>query len=212
MNEPRLSWQSLKQIEVPTLIKFRLTRIHLVTIILVGALVLYGSNGLRGTDQYWYIGDTQSIINGDTSSTTTIFFPGPLIRDQAIQRTNYVLHNSFMLPMAAYVGQITGAYAGWITLNFIFHVLISVCIFYSGKRFLDECQASWLACLYLVTPIAVWQTINPLLEMSFAAITGLCVYAYVYREHQLARYLLAAALCIGVASHPIFLVPAIGWD
>lgn len=129
---------------------FRLPGIHLVTIFVVGALVLYGSNGLRGTDQYWYVGDTQSIIDGDRSSTTTIFFPGSLLREQTIQRPNYVLHNSFMLPMAAYIGQVTGAYAVWIILNFIFHVLISLCVFYSGRRFLDESKAGWLACLYLV--------------------------------------------------------------
>ena len=189
----------------------RLTGIHLFTILLVGVLVLYGSNGLRGTDQYWYVGDTQSIIDGDTSSTTTIFFPGPLLREQTIQRPNYVLHNSFMLPMAAFLGQVTGAYAGWIILNFVFHVLISFCVFFSGRRFLDDSEASLLACLYLVSPIAVWQTINPLLEMSLAAVTGVCVFAYIHREKKIARYLLAITLSIGVVSHPIFIIPALSW-
>ena len=191
--------------------KLHVTPEHLLAILLAYILVLYGSNGLRGTDQYWYVGDTQKLMDGDTSNTTTIFFPGPILREQAVERPNYLLHNSFMLPLAAWVGQFSSAYSSWIILNFIFHVLVSLCLFYSGRKFIDEKKASWIACLYLLSPIAVWQTINPLLEMSFSAITGLCLLGYVFRELLPARLLLAAALCIGVVSHPIFLGPSLLW-
>ena len=189
----------------------RLTNIHLLSIMMIGVVVFYGSHGVRGTDQYWYIGDTQAIINGNDSRETNIRFPGVVLRDQKLTEPNYILHNGYMLSLTAFVGQFTSAYAAWIALNYLMHVLISVCIFWSAKRFLDNSQSGWVAAVYLVSPVALWQTMNPLLEMSFAVITAFCVLGYSYRQQQGAKYLLSASLAIGVVSHPIFLIPALLW-
>jgi len=189
----------------------RLTSIHVISICLIALIVFYGSAGVRGTDQYWYIGDTQNLIDGDYSQQANIRFPGIVLRDNGVKESNYLLHNGYMLHLSALVGKFTGAYNAWIIINYLLHVLISVCIFWSARRFITDSQAGWISALYLASPVALWQTINPLLEMSFAAITALCMLTYVYREVQGVRYLLTAFLTLGILSHPIFLIPAIIW-
>jgi len=188
-----------------------LTRLHVFTLVLLSLLALYASNGVRGTDQYWYVGDVEKRLAGDFSNTTTIHFPGQILRDGALLDPNHILHNGFALDLATWIGHFFGAYDAWVVLNLTLHFLVSVCLYWSAQRFVSSHIAGWVSSIYLLSPIAFWQSINPLLEMSFAALTALCMLGYVYRQHKSASYLLTFALMVGVASHPIFIIPAATW-
>lgn len=169
----------------------------------------YGAEGLRGTDQYWYISDVEKIMNGEELVTNT-YFPGAILRTQGVPDKNYIHHNSPMLYVVAAMGDWFGAYNGWILCNLIYHFLIALSIFLISLRLTSEAAASFVTAFYLVSPIAVWQTINPLLEMYFSVLVALSLLIFFYRDKlMLLRVTLWIVLFVGVVSHPIFLAPAV---
>lgn len=190
----------------------RLNAIHITVwaVLLTIALVVFASEGVRGTDQYWYVADTQSLIDGDKSQTTNMYFPGKLLRERESPSPNYFMHNGYAIKIAAYIGEWFGAYRGWIVLNTVLHLFAAACVFVSCNLFLKPVSSAWIVVFYLLSPIAIWQTVNPLLEQSYAVITAFFLVGYLYHTRIAGALTLFMAMAIGVISHPIFLPPAIG--
>ena len=186
---------------------------------LLGALLLvwYGAEGVRGTDQYWYVADVERIVNG-TPPVTNTYFPGEILRNNEVPEPNYIHHNSPMLYIVASIASMFSVYDAWIIANLISHLLVAFVIYSLSRKFTAAGVAALVTSFYLVSPIAIWQTINPLLEMYYSALVGLVLYCYFSRELKWATIALWFLLGLGVVSHPIFLVPALlygllwGWE
>lgn len=185
-------------------------------IFLVGAtllsilLIWYGAAGLRGTDQYWYIADVLSISEG-AAHLTNNYFPGPMLRDDAVTKNNYFMHNNPVMVFIAGLTNYMEAYCAWILVNVMFHLLVALCVFKVTAFLAVNRIATIVTGLYLFSPIAIWQTINPLLEMYFSALLALQVLCFFFRDRFIYRAFLYIFFLLGVVSHPIFLVPALLW-
>lgn len=183
----------------------------LLTIILTTAIGLFntGANGIRGTDQYWYLHDVQTLQQGD-SPVTNIYYPGNLLRQNGVDVIpNYFLHNGPLLHLVAKVSQPGNAFQTWITLNTICHLLVAASIFFIAIKFTNRITATWTTSFYLVSPIAVWQTLNMLQEQLMAGLVAMILLSYTYKHYIAFQLVLIAALVIGTMTHPLFFILSI---
>lgn len=172
------------------------------------ALIWFGADGVRGTDQYSYVADVERIVNGQPP-ITNLFFPGEIVRNNALPDKNYITHNSPMLYIVAVFASVFSAYHAWILVNVICHLTVASVLFLLARKFTNYSIATGVTVFYLISPIAIWQTINPLLEMYFSALLALILLCFFNRHKLLIGCVLWLLLALGVVSHPIFVIPAL---
>jgi len=174
--------------------------------VVVCCLVFYGTNSIRGTDQYWYLADVEAIIDGDPP-VTNAYFPGTLLRgDVGDSRPNYFYHNGPMIYLSAFVGKYTGAYRAWIVINLICHFAVALAIFVGARQLTSKTIARTISAFYLISPLALWQTMSMLLEQYLAGVMALVVIGYFYRRIWFGQLLFVIGILLGTLSHPMFVV------
>ncbi|OED36857.1 hypothetical protein AB833_25970 [Chromatiales bacterium (ex Bugula neritina AB1)] len=166
-------------------------------------LIVHSASGVRGTDQYWYLADVEQLASNQPPITNLVY-PGKILRDNDGVSPNYFMHNGPMLHFAALLSRVTSPYAAWISINLACHLLVALCIFAVTNVYTSKEFPYLLTSLYLLSPIAIWQTLNLLQEQFYAGILALCFMGYTYRKYTTAHCTLVAALTIGIASHPLF--------
>ena len=188
-----------------------------LALVVAVSLVWYGAEGVRGTDQYWYVADVERIVSG-TPPVTNTYFPGEILRNNEVPEPNYIHHNSPMLYLVASIASMFPVYDAWIIANLICHLLVAFVIYTLSRKFTGAEIAAIVSAFYLISPIAIWQTLNPLLEMYYSALVALVLFCYFNRQLKWAEIALLGLLLLGVLSHPIFLAPAVlysvvwGWE
>ena len=171
-------------------------------------LIKFGSNGVRGTDQYWYLGDVETVAK-DAPPFTNIVYPGKLLRESnGPPSPNYFMHNGPFISVVALISNYFTPYASWILLNFISHITIAISVFFICRAYADKAIAGWITSLYLVSPIAIWQTLNMLQEQLYAGCLALILAGFIFRRRWQMHAIFITALAIGILSHPIFFVLA----
>lgn len=169
-------------------------------------ILIIGTNGVRGTDQHLYFADVETLMRGGPPESN-LYYPGKILRESGGQATpNYFLHNGLMLHVVAAIGKNPGAYKTWIGLNLVFHCLVALVVLLVSLKVVSSTVSYWVTAIYLVSPIAIWQTLNVLQEQYFAAITALILLGYINRETLSGKAILLASLFIGLLSHPMFIV------
>lgn len=173
--------------------------------------IVYGSNGARGTDQYWYLADVETISRNE-APLTNIIYPAKLLREVVTgEQPNYFMHNGPILAIAGFLTQFFGAYHSWILINLISHAICALVIFSASRIHTSPEIATWVTCLYILSPIAIWQTLNILQEQAYSGIFALILISLVYRNHAFFHSLLLVSFCLGALSHPIFTALALSY-
>ena len=103
-----------KEWHVPTLLLLPI----LGTAVLIS--VAFAASGVRGTDQYWYLADVLTLIEGG-DPLSNLYFPRAVLDGTA----NYFAHSGPSLHLSAMVGKIVGPYNGWLVVNLISHAIIA---------------------------------------------------------------------------------------
>jgi len=175
----------------------------LSTIVLV---FIATSAGLRGTDQYQYAADAET-IRSHQPPLTNLFYPAKIVRNQAVQNdTNFFSHNGPLLHIVANSARGIDIQTTWIVLNCLFHLFTAITIFILARSHTSLSIATIVTALYFSSPIAFWQTSNVLQEMFFGALVALCLLCYYFRKNPVAIVLLPICYFIGALSHPIFIL------
>lgn len=171
---------------------------------LVICLVVYGANSIRGTDQYWYLADVEAAIDGSPPVTNT-YFPGTLLRgDVGPSKPNYIYHNGPMIYLSAVVGRYLGAFEAWIVINLLCHFLVAIAIFIGARELTSNTIARAISAFYLISPLALWQTMSMLLEQYLAGVMAIIVIGLVYRRIWFGQLLFVIGIVLGTLSHPMF--------
>ena len=142
--------------------------------------------GIRGSDQFWYVADTESLLNGEGVQTNYIR-PHNVENDTTIRNQGFV-HNVPQIYLAAIPGLVLGAYNGWLFMNALFNLLTAVLLFLTLTRFLPEDISILAALLYLVMPLAFWHSYQPLAEAFHALLMTSILYIYYYGSKNSSRY------------------------
>lgn len=206
---------------------YKIIAVYILSIV----FIVCAAHGLRGSDQYWYVSDVETLTTGE-EPTTNHYFAGPLLRSQVKSFTeapaNYFLHNG---PILAFVkrintlpGAATSAYQGWIFLNLLCHLIVALSL-YSICRKLAIYPLE-ITSLYLLSPIAIWQSSNILAEVFLSSLLAVIVACFVQlhfrvppetgvvpdqksnRLWPVSVLILAVCFATGVLSHPLFLILA----
>ncbi len=184
-------------------------RVILTAAVVSACLVLwFGTEGVRGTDQYWYLGDVETLAD-QNPAVTNIVYPGKLLREAGSDSSaNYFMHHGPFILVAAFFAQFSNPYSSWMWLNFVSHIAVALAIFFVCRTHTQTPIAGWVTALYLVSPIALWQSLNMLQEQLYAGCLAVCLAGFAYRANLLGQVALVAALTIGTLSHPLFFLLA----
>jgi len=152
-------------------------------------LVWVGASGVRGSDQYWYIADVESLVDGRGVQTNEIY---PVsIRSEIAPLPRPFVHNILNIYVVALPALIFGAYGGWIAVNLFSSLLTAFVIFCTVVRLADSHGAALTgALIYLLLPVTVWQTTQPLAEASIAPLVAVSAYLYVTAAASYWRWIL----------------------
>lgn len=156
--------------------------LHSPSIVFWGAVVLscllivFGaSGGVRGTDQYWYLADLTTLMQGGPHTNNTLF-PRQLLLD-GLERSPFI-HDILVQYLAVPFAWIAGPYWGWIAMN-LAAVVITACL---TRRAIamstDDLIAARLSAWMVLLPIHIHQGCQMLSEtacMPFFAATFLLI-------------------------------------
>lgn len=170
-------------------------------------LVYFSSSaGLRGSDQYQYSADAQTLRNNQPP-LTNLFFPAKIVRNQAVQEdTNFFSHNGPLLHFVAKTTHYFDIQTSWVLLNCLFHIITALAIYSVARSLTSRSIATAVTALYFASPIAFWQVSNALQEQFFSALVAMCLIGYYFNKNLTLAALLPLCYFIGSLSHPIFVL------
>jgi len=172
------------------------------------ALCSYSVSGVRGTDQYWYIADTETLMRNDPP-LTNFRFPGMVLRENSSDPITYFVHNGPLLHLNSYLANFlnTSAINAWEKSNLVWWIGSAFFLFFVLRNIVALHVAALGAMMYLMTPIVVWQAANFLQEMWLGFLTAVFFfYSYILKENNWHHWLLAVFVFIGGLSHPFFVL------
>jgi len=160
----------------------------------------------RGTDQYWYIADAESLAHG--IHTTNNVYPanvtGPLPAS--------FIHNNVAIYAAVPLASVLGGQRGWIATNLICTIGSALIVFLL-LRSRSVRVAALIATLFLLLPLTVWLTCNTLTEAVYAFFASLCLVVWLRAKTLLGTlFFVLSALIAASAKEPLmllFLVPVL---
>jgi hypothetical protein len=140
------------------------TLVFLLTGLLFCLFVLRSAAGPRGTDQYWYIGEVEN-IGLHHSITTNAVYPNTL-KWQPLRLPPRPIHNILPIYVVAPFARLIGGYKAWVLVN-SFCALLSasltgILVYRLTK---SKGPAALAFSLFLLMPLTVWQSSQPLAEM-----------------------------------------------
>lgn len=138
-------------------------------------LVVYGAaNGPRGSDQFWYIADIESLLAGRGAYSNLVFANGLLTDGYAGPRP--FIHNILYPYLSALPAGLLGPFAGSIAVNIACHLFAALVLFWVARKLgVDGVFAALISVAYLFFPLNYWLSVNVLAESStvpFIALMG----------------------------------------
>jgi len=129
-----------------------------IVCVLIGA-----SGGVRGSDQYWYLDDTETLVSGGEHFSNSLF-PRQLLAE-GIERSPFI-HD--ILPQRAVVpvARLIGPFWAWIGMNAVAMLIGAALTFIAVRRVSDSAMAAWAAALLLLLPLSVFCATQVLVETS----------------------------------------------
>jgi hypothetical protein len=161
-----------------------------VAFALVVAVVvtLYAAGaGVRGSDQYWYLTDTEALAHDHVLTSNTVF-PVALLGPNPTVPPPFI-HNVLSVYLAAIPGAVLGAFDGWLLLNLLATIGAALLIFLAARTVAPPWASVLCAVIYPLLPITVWHGAQPLAEASTALFAALAMYALAIAGRATVRWL-----------------------
>ncbi len=167
-------------------------RREILTLFALGAavfllIVVAAGNGVRGTDQYWYLADAESLAERGSAATTTIF-PVGILGPGGTLAPPFV-HNALGVYLAGVAATLLGGYWGWIAVNVAATFATSVLIFLAARTVARRWAAFVCAALYPLLPVVFWHMTQPLVEISAAFFAALAIWLLAIAGDRTIRWL-----------------------
>ena len=137
-------------------------------------LMLVAGKSPRGTDQFWYVADVESLNDG--SFNTNNVYPATVESSDLPAR---FVHNNLALYVVAPVARVFGPQRGWLLMNWFVSCLTALVVFLLCRAVCGREISAIAAAIYLLLPVTVWQYCNALSESICAAATAFAAYFYV---------------------------------
>jgi len=184
--------------------------VSVVTVVYVW-LVLTAASDVRGSDQYWYVADVQRLLQGGTHTTNNIY-PAQIMQPGPLRRPPFV-HDILNLYLIVPAAKIFGSYGGWIATNILATIvtglMLALLVWKVGRRWIG--LASYA--VYLLLPLTIWQSSQPLAEATVAPFVAAGVLCYVWAKDKPGLWILTAFFaamayyCRASFSPILFIIP-----
>lgn len=135
---------------------FGLSAVFFVVCMIVGT-----SGGVRGSDQYWYLADTETLLRGEPPRSNNLY-PRQLL-DLGLARSpmiHDILPQRGVLPLA----RLIGAYPAWMALNTVAMLAGALLLMISSRRLAGPVVAAVLAGALLLLPLSMASATQMLAE------------------------------------------------
>lgn len=176
--------------------------IFLVTIIFV-SLILFATSDFRGTDQYWYMADVETLLEG--GKTTNNVYPAQIMSAEPRIPCPFI-HNILNLYLVLPAARVFGAFGGWIVTNVLATVLTASLIALLVAMVADKWVSVLAYTVYLLLPLTVWQSSQPLAEATIAPFVAIGALSYVWAETNKKLWVLTVvAACVAYYCRVSFL-------
>lgn len=159
------------------------------------ALVWFAAGGLRGSDQFWYCADVESILQG--RFTTNHVYPVNLWKNDPIPPP--FIHNILNLYLVVPFAGLTGSgYSGWILANLTASLLTAYLLWRLLRKLGDERAAAIGATAFLLLPQTVWLTGQASAEATTTFVMTGALYVWTKAEGRFREWL-AVVVLLGMA-------------
>jgi hypothetical protein len=191
----------------------RIPASHIALLLLVMAcftcLVAYGaSGGPRGSDQYWYIADSESLASGKGPLTNNIF-PAAINNENPSLKQPFI-HNILSVYMAVPATRILGGHWGWIVTNLVSTLIAVILIYMTVFRLAGPLAGLASSLTFIMMPLTFWQASQPLAEASMFMLSASFMAVLSLAHGRFRKYVLlllpAGALFLCRKSFILFLV------
>lgn len=161
--------------------------------VVVGLTAFAASGGVRGTDQFWYVADVETLVRDHANIGNTVF-PVALLGPSPVMPPPFI-HNILSMYVAAVPALVLGPFGGWLALNTV-ATLATASLIYLAARTVAAPWASLLcAVLYPLLPLTFWYSTQPLAEASTSLFAALAIYLLAVAGSKTVRWIaLVAAL------------------
>ncbi len=139
-------------------------------------LVAVIGSDFRGSDQYWYMADTQTLLDGGPKTSNGLY-PAQVLKYGADYRGPFVHHtlnNYLVLPAAG----VLGAFRGWVATNAVASIAAAFLLALLINEISGRLPAGIGFAVFLLLPFTVWQSIQPLLEATIAPFVAILTVSY----------------------------------
>ena len=143
-------------------------------VVFVALTVVAATGGVRGSDQYWYVADVETLVRDHTLATNTVL-PVALMGPERMLPPPFI-HNVLSLYLAALPALAVGSYAGWLVLNVLATLATAALIYLAARTVASRWAALTCAVLYPALPVVFWHTAQPLSEASTSLFAALAIY------------------------------------
>lgn len=180
-----------------------------LALLLLFACVLASSGYTRGTDQFWYVADVESLVRGQHVTNNiypaNLAMPGPLPRS--------FVHNNITLYLVVPLATLLGGHWGWLATNLVCTVGSALLVFMSLRQ-VSVRVAALVASLFLLLPLTVWLTCTELSEPIYGFLATVCLFLWLQAKQPLGQALFVVAAAAAALAKDnlaiLFLVPVVG--
>ncbi len=166
-------------------------------------LVVYASPDYRGDDQYWYLADVETLLQGGPAVTNNVY-PVHVFSDDYPQPVPFVHHtlNLYCVLPAAWL---FGVFPGWLITNLIASIITALVIALMVARFTGLWTSLVAYSIYLFLPLTIRQTSQMNAEATITPWVALGVWLYVWAFEKKSYWvILTGVACIAYCCRLVF--------
>ena len=154
-----------------------LLALALVAIVLFIALVVRAAPDFRGSDQYWYVEDVTTLVEGGPAETHEVYPFSILGEDDRFDEERPFIHDRPVLYVWAVAARLAGdVHTGIVTVNVVCALLGSLFMYLAARRFVGRTGALLAGLTYLYLPASFWLTSQDMSEPFSTMLIALAVY------------------------------------
>ena len=181
----------------------------ILALLSTSACVLLSSGHTRGTDQFWYVADVESLVRGQ--HVTNNIFPANLAARGTLPGP--FVHNNITLYLVVPLATLLGGHWGWLATNLMCTVGSALIVFMSLRQ-VSVRVAALMASLFLLWPLTVWLTCNALSEPIYSFLASVCLFVWLHAKQPLGQAIFVVAATAAALAKDnlaiLLLVPVVG--
>jgi len=171
---------------------------HLLPAIgIVSIFIIFGlysaTDGVRGTDQYWYVDQVTALLEGRGPVSNNIYPVSAFGNAPKLPRP--FVQNFPIVYIVSVIAMLTGSFWGWIITNLLCSILTALIISRTVHHLTKDYNAALFSGLfYILLPVTFWNTVQPLSEPFLGLLTSIAVYVLIIYPANIKKFFILSLI------------------